>query len=233
MVHRVDGPIGVYRGYDDGTDQRIEEINHELAQATIVQSEYSLRRHRELGIELRDPRVIRNTVDPELFNEAGRERYRGGRRLRLITTSWSDNPRKGAATIAWLEQRLDWSRYEFTFVGRTSRGFERVRTIDPVPSHELGDLLRAHDVFLAAGHDDPCSNALLEALACGLPAVYRLSGGNAELVGDAGLGFSADEEIPDLLERAAGEWDDLHARIDVEPLQEVAGRYLAVLGVER
>jgi hypothetical protein len=27
MVHRVDGPIGVYRGFDDGTDARIAEIN--------------------------------------------------------------------------------------------------------------------------------------------------------------------------------------------------------------
>ena len=31
MVHRVDGPIGVYRGFDDGTDARISELNRELA----------------------------------------------------------------------------------------------------------------------------------------------------------------------------------------------------------
>ena len=35
MVHRVDGPIGVYRGFDDGTDRRIARINDELADATI------------------------------------------------------------------------------------------------------------------------------------------------------------------------------------------------------
>src|SRR5262245_58323406 len=27
LVHRVDGPIGVYRGFDDGTDTRIVAIN--------------------------------------------------------------------------------------------------------------------------------------------------------------------------------------------------------------
>jgi hypothetical protein len=27
MVHRVDGPIGVYRGRNDGSDQRIWQIN--------------------------------------------------------------------------------------------------------------------------------------------------------------------------------------------------------------
>src|ERR1700730_3069846 len=38
MVHRVDGPVGVYRGFDDGTDRRIAGVNHQLAAATILQS---------------------------------------------------------------------------------------------------------------------------------------------------------------------------------------------------
>ena len=55
MVHRVDGPIGVYRGFDDGTDARIQKINRDLADATIAQSRFSLEAHRELGIELAEP----------------------------------------------------------------------------------------------------------------------------------------------------------------------------------
>ena len=50
MVHRVDGPIGAYRGFDDGTDARIAAINAELANATVLQSRYSLEKHAELGI---------------------------------------------------------------------------------------------------------------------------------------------------------------------------------------
>src|SRR5438105_6425653 len=68
MVHRVDGPIGVYRGFDDGTDREIVRINRELADATIVQSRYSLDKHGELGLELRDPAVIPNSVDPAIFH---------------------------------------------------------------------------------------------------------------------------------------------------------------------
>ena len=69
MVHRVDGPIGAYRGFDDGTDDRISELNHELADATVFQSRYSLDKHRELGYSLRDPVVITNAVDPTIFHE--------------------------------------------------------------------------------------------------------------------------------------------------------------------
>src|SRR5439155_19208801 len=68
MVHRVDGPIGVYRGFDDGTDRRILGVNHELADATILQSRYSLERHLELGLQLRNPVVVPNTVDPAIFH---------------------------------------------------------------------------------------------------------------------------------------------------------------------
>jgi glycosyltransferase involved in cell wall biosynthesis len=229
MVHRVDGPIAAYRGFDDGTDARIVAINGELADATIFQSEYSLERHRESGLDVVGPCVIRNTVDPSVFNAHGREPYRGGRKLRLITTSWSDNPRKGAETLEWLEKRLDWSRYEYTFAGRSPVLFDRVQMLGALPPAQLAGVLREHDVFLALSHDEPCSNALLEALACGLPAVYRLSGGNPELVGEAGLAFSRDEEIADLLQQAAAEWERLHAQIRVTPLEEVTDRYLAVL----
>jgi glycosyltransferase involved in cell wall biosynthesis len=80
VVHRVDGPIGVYRGFDDGTDARISAINGELADATIVQSTFSLEAHRSLGIELRAPVVIHNAVDPVIFHPPpSRRRSRGGR----------------------------------------------------------------------------------------------------------------------------------------------------------
>ena len=78
MVHRVDGPIGAYRGFDDGTDARIAEVNAALASATIFQSEFSLAKHRELGFELREPVVIPNAVDPAIFHPPTSPRPAGG-----------------------------------------------------------------------------------------------------------------------------------------------------------
>ena len=103
MVHRVDGPVGVYRGFDDGTDRRIAAVNRKLANATILQSYYSLEKHRELGLELRDPIVIRNAVSAGIFHPPASVEPLSGRRVRVIATSWSDNPRKGADVLAWLD----------------------------------------------------------------------------------------------------------------------------------
>jgi len=229
MVHRVDGPIGTYRGFDDGTDGRILAINRALAEATVFQSRYSLEKHRELGLELVAPVVISNTVDPAIFHPPAHHDPPAGRRLRLVATSWSDNPRKGAETLHWLDRHADLDRVEVTFVGRTQAALERIRTIDPVDSETLAEILRGQDAYLAASQDDPCSNALLEALACGLPAAYRRSGGHPELVGEAGIGFDADDELPAALDQLASELDTRRAAIRVPTLAEVADRYLKVL----
>jgi glycosyltransferase involved in cell wall biosynthesis len=228
MVHRVDGPIGTYRGFDDGTDRRIVEVN-ELASATVLQSRYSLEKHRELGFELRDPVVIHNTVDPSIFYPTERREPLAGRRLRVIATSWSDNPRKGADVLEWLDANLDFDSFELTFAGRTQARLHNVRVVEPLPSEQLAGLLRAQDVFLAPSLDDPCSNALLEGLACGLPAAFRRSGGHPELVGDAGIGFDEPEELPGVLSRLRDEHDRLRAGIRIPSLTDVADRYLGVL----
>jgi glycosyltransferase involved in cell wall biosynthesis len=228
MVHRVDGPIGVYRGFDDGTDSRIVEIN-ELADATILQSRYSLEKHRELGLPLRNPVVIPNSVDPETFHRPAAREPLDGRRVRVIASSWSDNPRKGADILEWLDRNLDLDSFELTFAGRTNVKFERIRAVGPLPSESLAELLRTQDLYLAPSRDDPCSNALLEALACGLPAAYLRSGGHPGLVGEAGIGFDAAEELPDVLVRLAGELEERRAAIRVPALTDVADRYLDVL----
>jgi glycosyltransferase involved in cell wall biosynthesis len=229
LVHRVDGPIGTYRGFDDGTDRRILAINHALAGATVFQSRYSLERHLELGLELRSPVVIPNAPDPAIFHPSVIREPLAGRRVRVIASSWSDNPRKGAATFEWLDRNIDRDRYELTFVGRAPVALARTAMIPALPSEELADLLRSQDIYLAASLDDPCSNALLEALACGLPAAFAASGGHPELVGDAGLPFSSPEELPTVLARLVDELDSRRAAILVPSLQEVAGRYLEVL----
>jgi glycosyltransferase involved in cell wall biosynthesis len=230
MVHRVDGPIGTYRGFDDGTDRRIAELNRELADATVVQSRYSLEAHRSLGIELREPVLISNAVDPAIFHPPEAHEPLAGRRVRLISTSWSDNPNKGADVLRWLDAKLDWDRYELTFFGQSREAFERIRVLAPIPSDALADELRRHDVFLATSINDPSSNALLEALACGLPAAFRRSGGHPELVGEGGLPFDTPEEVPRVLDTLVSELEERRAAIRTPSLADVADRYLEVLG---
>lgn len=231
IVHRVDGPVEVYRGRNDGTDQRIWQANRELAQATVFQSHYSLHKHRELGLEFHAPVIIMNTPDPLIFHRQGRVPFSTNRKIRLISTSWSANPNKGADVYRWLAEHLDHSRFRYTFVGRVAQPLPGVNMLPPMPSAQLATLLRQHDIVITASRHDPCSNALLEALACGLPALFLQSGGHPELVGTAGFGFQAAEELPALLDALVADYAARQAAIRIPAMETVAHRYLSVLGL--
>jgi glycosyltransferase involved in cell wall biosynthesis len=230
-VHRVDGPIDVYRGRNEGVDQRIWQMNQQFADKTIFQSRYSQEKHLDLGLEFRDPTVILNAVDPDIFHPQSRAPFSRERKIRLIAASWSDNPKKGATVYAWLDEHLDWERFDFTFVGRSPVQFKHIHQVAPVPSTQLANYLRQHDLYLTASQDDPCSNSLLEALNCGCPAIYLKSGGHPEIVKGAGLGFDSPEEIPGLLAQMAVNYEAYQSRIETLSLVEVTTLYLKTLEI--
>ncbi len=231
MVHRVDGPIGVYRGFDDGTDRRILELNSAFAHATIFQSEFSRTKHEELGLDLRDPIVIPNAPDPAIFHppwlalrwarEAARDRHE------LVV-----EPAQGSRTC-WSGSIGGSARSESTSRS-PARLMPRSRTsalCHHLRLSPLADLLREHDVYLAASRDDPCSNALLEALACGLPGGLPAQRRPPRARRRAGIGFDEVDELPGVFTRLREELEGLRAAIRVPALSEVTDRYLEVLRV--
>ena len=231
MVHRVDGPIRTYRGFDDGSDARIVAINRELAAATVFQSRYSLQQHAAEGLELAAPVVIPNAPDPAIFHPPPERSPLAGRRLRIVTTSWSTNPARGADALRWLDRHLDTDRFEMTYVGRSELELERITLVEPLPSHGVAEQLRAHDVFFTASRHEACSNALLEGLACGLPALYVRSGSTGSSSARRVSASTRPRSCPPRsshrrpVRRAPG------PAIEIPSLAEVADRYAEVLGL--
>lgn len=228
-VHRVDGPIDVYRGRDDGVDRSIHALNQKFADKTIFQSRYSLQKHLELGMEFKEPTIILNAADSQIFHPRGRLEFSRQRKVRLIASSWSNNIYKGAAVYQWLDENLDWERFEMTFVGRSPLMFKNIRMISAVDSFRMAGLFREHDIYITASKNDPCSNSLIEALTCGVPAIYLQSGGHSEIVKQAGAGFEAAEQIPDLLDALVESYEKFQALISLPSIEEVSQKYLKML----
>jgi glycosyltransferase involved in cell wall biosynthesis len=226
VIHRIDGPIELYRGNDARSDARCYEINRELADITVMQSGWSMAKTYDLGYRPFRPVLMWTSSDPLIFNREGRVPFERTRKIRLISTSWSDNPRKGRATYEWMDQHLDWSRYEHTLVGRLTGAFEHIRTHPPVDSRTLAGLLKQHDIYVTASQNDPCSNALVEALSCGLPVAYFRDGGHPELVEFGGIGFHTPEEIPGVLERLVESYGAFQRNIWVDSIDDIAQKYI-------
>jgi glycosyltransferase involved in cell wall biosynthesis len=170
-----------------------------------------------------------NAADPEIFHPRGRVEFSRNRKIRLIASSWSDNVNKGASVYQWLDEHLDWDQYEMTFVGRSPVAYKNIRMIPAVDSYRMADLFRTHDIYITASKNDPCSNTLIEALTCGLPAVYLQSGGHPEIVKQAGVGFEAAEQILGLLDQVVDGYDAFQSAISLPSIQEVSEQYLKVL----
>jgi len=228
-IHRIDGPISLIRGFDKEKDALCFQLNQEVASATILQSHWVYQNIVAMGYQPVKPVVVHNAVDPGIFHAQGRIPFDVNRKIRLISTSWSDNPRKGGLIYKWIEEHLDWNRFEYTFVGRASEQFERIRHISAVSSVALARILRQHDIYITASKNDPCSNALIEALSCGLPALYLASGGHAELVGYGGLPFHDTEEIFPQLDALVEDYEIFRNLIRTPSIADVVGKYLEML----
>jgi glycosyltransferase involved in cell wall biosynthesis len=229
VVHRIDGPIHLIRGYDREKDELCFDLNSRFASATVLQSAWTYQRIVDMGYRPVKPVIIHNAVDGDIFRSTGRIEFDPDRKIRLISSSWSNNPRKGGPVYRWIEEHLDWDRFEYTFVGNASESFSRIRHVPPVSSEELADLLRHHDIYITASQNDPCSNAVIEALACGLPVLYLNDGGHPELVAQGGLPFSDTSEIFPQLEQLVENYHAFQRLIVASRLEDVAEKYLAVI----
>lgn len=226
MIHRIDGPTVLIRGKDKELDDMIFKVNNELADISIFQSTWSLIKSLELKYTPVNPVIINNAADPSIFYSNGNLPKVLGEKMKIISTSWSNNPRKGGAIYKWLDNNLDWSRYEYTFVGNISEKLLNIRNLPPVDSETLGKLLKEHHIFLIASQNDPCSNALIEALSCGLPTIYYNGGGHPELANYGGLSFKRKEEIPGLLEQMVSNYE-IFLELTVAPqLKDITNKYL-------
>lgn len=228
VVHRIDGPIHMIRGFDLEKDILCYELNEKFAGATVLQSNWVYKNIVKLNYRPVSPSIIINAVDSDIFHREGRVKFSKNRKTRLISSSWSNNPRKGGPVYKWIEDNLDWSRFEYTFVGNASEEFSRIRRVEPVPSEDLADLLRQHDIYITASQNDPCSNAVIEALSCGLPTLFLNDGGHPELVGAGGLPFSSNEEILPQLDRLVENYEMFQNLIVVSKLSDVAAKYLSI-----
>lgn len=97
------------------------------------------------------------------------------------------------AATALLHRRGVAMRLLLVGEGPDRAALERAVAADHLPVELLGArddverLLRDSDVFVLASHMEGMSNALMEAVAAGLPVVATDVGGNAEVVGRAGV----------------------------------------------
>lgn len=224
VIHRVDGPIYLVRGRDLEIDRVIFSFNQSVADGTIFQTEWSRRKSYELGMAKNDfEAIIHNAPNSNIFYPA--ENKTAHEKLKIIATSWSPNMAKGFDIYSYLDKTLNFNKYEMTFVGNSPMKFENITYIEPQTSDKLAELLRSSDIFITGSVNDTCSNSLIEAMRCGLPALVRNSGGHPELIGKGGLAFNGTDDILKKIEEMSKNYDEIRSSINAETMDEIGASY--------
>jgi glycosyltransferase involved in cell wall biosynthesis len=189
IVHRLDGAPQIIRGSISTADDLVPQLNN-LTDYTIFQSLYCVESFNSLGVRPKKTAVIYNGVDPDIFFPDKNNKPER-RQLCLAASSWSSNPRKGFKTLAQVSKLPN---VKINFLGRwpDSIPSENVVLLGPKPSEGVAEVLREADGMIHAAENEPCSNAVLEGLACGLPILYLDSGGTRELAGNFGVPITND-----------------------------------------
>jgi len=228
FVHRIDGPIFFIRDRNKAMDKLIFEVSEKIADFAVFQSKWSLAKCESLGYKTGNQTVIYNAPDKSIFNPESRIEFSRNRKIRLIATSWSENMNKGFDVYKFMDDNLDFGKYEFVFVGNSPVKFRNIRHIPPVDSRRLAQELKKSDIFVTASKNDPCSNSLIEALSCGLPALVLNDGGHPELIGKGGEVFKNNAEIFEKLEKIVANYEEYRKNIPVFDIERTAEEYLRV-----
>jgi len=226
IIYRLDGPISIVRGRDEAIDKILALFNNLFVDGIIFQSNWCREQNKKyFNISSQYETVIHNAPDNEIFNKIGKAKFDPSGRIKLITTSWSPNWRKGFEIYKFLDQNLDFSRYEMTFVGNSPIDFTNIKWVKSISSEKLADVLKQYDIYITASQNDPCSNSLIEALSCGLPAVALDDGGHLELVQKGGELFSGKEDVIEKIERVAQHYYYYQSKIPEFSVKKVGQEY--------
>jgi len=226
FVHRIDGPMQLYNKTSDKRDDIVAAGNKYLADATIFQSQWSQQQKRMLGLHPKElETVICNAPDASIFNRKDKAEFSTERKVRLVATSWSKNWKKGFEVYRWLDEHLDFEKYEMTFIGNSPVNFKNIKHIAPLKSKHLAKELISNDIFITASQKDPCSNSLIEALHCGLPVIALKDGGHPEIVNKGGEVFIRPNDIPVLLEKIVNNYKSYQANINNPSIEDIGKKY--------
>jgi len=196
FIHRVDGPIRLYNDMSDTRDDIVYNLNR-LSDGTIFQSKYSFENNIKLGMKCPSRyRIIQNFCDENIFKTKNSIGINA--KIRIISTSFSTNIKKGFGIYKFLDDNLDLSKYEYVFVGNSPAQFNNIKNIGCLNTEEVAKELYKSDIYLTASQNDPCSNSLIEAQTVGLPTIALNSGGHPEIINNNAELY---ESKDDLLEK--------------------------------
>jgi glycosyltransferase involved in cell wall biosynthesis len=174
IIQRV-GDLGTHRG---------PEITNLVAQ-TIQLSDFvifpSNWARKAIGFEKQNYIVITNRLLKKFYENRILDKKVDNKNIKVVTHHWSDNPKKGFSLYEAFASNLP-ENIKFTYIGRFNSSFssKNIEIIEPQDVDSLSKILPNFDIYLTASELEAGANHVLEAIAAGLPVLYKTGGGSID-----------------------------------------------------
>jgi len=227
IVTRIDGPVSLTIKNQYKLDKTFYTFVHHFSDGNIFQSNWSRQQNYKTGLkQILYETVINNAPNPNTFNRKGKIPFSTQRKTEIIASSWSSNWKKGFSVYQWMDEHIDFNRFNMKFVGNSPITFNKTVHIQALPTEQLAAELKKNDIYITASLNETCSNSLIEALSCGLPAIAKDDSGHPEIIKDAGELFNEPEEIPATLDKIVNNYTHYQKNICVRTIDEVGQQYI-------
>lgn len=121
---------------------------------------------------------IINNAPMQIFYENRKENLELKDKVSVVTHHWSTNPKKGFDMYEKFEEWCKDKDISFHYIGQVPPGVTFNNYMKPISAEDLSMVLPKYDIYLTASQEEAGANHVLEALAAGLPVVYRDTGGS-------------------------------------------------------
>jgi glycosyltransferase involved in cell wall biosynthesis len=191
-VVRIDGVYYDRRGLGWNAAIRKQMVQ---ADGIIFQSEWSrIMARRILKAQERDSAVVYNGAEPQEFAGVVPDK-KGFDKVFLACAHWRPNKRLEAMVEAFIQVAArSEQKIGFFVVGGDHKGprHESVVYFGDLPHDKVRQVYASCDYYVHISHLESCSNAVVDALVCGLPVLCNNIGGTPEIVGSCGISLGID-----------------------------------------
>ena len=161
----------------------------------------------KMGLDPNKSKVIMSGSNEQIFTNHSKNKNKNNNKnkYKLVTHHWSAHQNKGFDIYYKIDKMLKdnyWKdTIEFTYIGNVPKNheFQNTNIIQPLDGKNLAAELNLHNVYVTGSINEPSGNHHIEAALCGLPMVYRESGGLPEYC--FGYGESFDENFESSLKK--------------------------------
>ena len=179
--------------------------DHVVFVSTWLQSIYT-----NIGLSPEKSSVILAGANSEIFNKLNQKLWSSSE-LKIVTHHWSSHENKGFDVYQEINELISEERWknkiEFTYIGNMNNKFKlnNTKLISPLAGDELAVELKKNHLYVTGSINEPSGNHHIEAAQCGLPILFRNSGGIPEYC--KGYGISFDDNFEEALYEVYDNYD--------------------------